>query len=71
MSRSPTGPPPEVLATIRALVAKFVSEYTRKTGRTPDFGAEQPSFRGRKSLLGVLLDRHGGGYGGRGVFAGE
>ncbi|WP_433281612.1 SMI1/KNR4 family protein [Micromonospora sp. CA-244673] len=29
----------EVLATIRALVAEFVREHTRKTGRRPDLGA--------------------------------
>lgn len=48
---------PEVLATIRALVAEFVSEYTRKTGRTPDFGAghSEEDIRAAEAAMGLRL----------------
>ncbi|MGN9894866.1 SMI1/KNR4 family protein [Micromonospora sp. L31] len=48
---------PEVLATIRALVADFVTEYMRKTGRTPDLGAghSEEDIRAAEAAMGLRL----------------
>ncbi|WP_327027856.1 SMI1/KNR4 family protein [Micromonospora sp. NBC_01740] len=48
---------PEVLATIRGLVAEFVSENTRKTGRTPEFGAghSEEDIRAAEAAMGLRL----------------
>jgi cell wall assembly regulator SMI1 len=48
---------PEVLTAIRALVAEFVSGYTRKTGRTPGFGAghSEEDIRAAEAAMGLRL----------------
>ncbi|MGX7672628.1 SMI1/KNR4 family protein [Plantactinospora sp. DSM 117369] len=48
---------PEVLATVRALVAEFVREYTRQTGDTPEFGAghSEEEIRAAESAMGLRL----------------
>lgn len=48
---------PKVLATVRALVAEFVSEHTRKTGRVPDLGAghSDEDIRAAEATMGLRL----------------
>ncbi|MFF4879560.1 SMI1/KNR4 family protein [Micromonospora sp. NPDC000668] len=48
---------PEVLTAIRGLVAEFVSEYTRNTGGTPDFGAghSEEDIHAAEAAMGLRL----------------
>lgn len=48
---------PAVLATVRALVAEFESEYTRKTGHRPEFGTghSEEEIRAAEVAMGLRL----------------
>lgn len=48
---------PDVLAAVRGLVAQIESGYTRKTGRSPDFGAghSEEQIRAAEAAMGLRL----------------